>query len=420
MIRVYVALTAFVLLTSSLHSQFRTLTSASDLGRLNTSVFSQNRFAGQLSAAYSGNLTVNFQNPSTYTDASLTTIEVGANSISGSFHRNDTSMSSSGVGINHIAILLPLTTGKSGLSFGFTRSSNTNYSIQRDSTFIGLGSLSNQLTGQGNTYLAYVGAGFRFKNLKVGGNLGFNFGQVEHNDNIVFPDSTHIPKIASRRNISEFGIQYILGAQYEIEPTKNKQVILGGYYTGSLSHSGTLELKKQNVFLRSGIEEYVTLNDTTSEIDLPRYSKLGLGASLIQNKTTLFGAEFTLENFSEFKSLLDGRNLQNAWHIHLGGEYKPFMNREVDARKYFNRLTYRAGAVIGKSEQNFAGSLNDIKVMAGATLPIIGRNLGYLTLGAEYGIRGFGGERSQVSENYFSVHLILTFADKWFVRQKFD
>ena len=166
--------------------------------------------------------------------------------------------------------------------------------------------------------------------------------------------------------------------------------------------------------------EYITLKDSTSENDLPKYSKFGLGMSMIQNKTTMLGAEFTMENFSDFKSILTKQNLQNAWHLHLGSEYKPFMNREVNSRKYFNRLTYRIGAVLGKSEQNFIGTLNDIRVMGGVTLPVLSRNIGFISLGTEYGIRGFGGDKTQLSENYFNIHLILTFADKWFIRQKFD
>jgi hypothetical protein len=58
--------------------------------------------------------------------------------------------------------------------------------------------------------------------------------------------------------------------------------------------------------------------------------------------------------------------------------------------------------------------------MGGATLPVFGRNIGYITLGAEYGIRGFGGQKKQLSENYLSIHMIITFADKWFTRQRFD
>ena len=418
--KILITLVSIVLTTQGLYSQFRTLTSASDLGRPNTSVFSQNRFAGQLSAAYVGNLTINFQNPASYADATLTSIEIGANSISGGYHIGDSTLKSSGVGINHLAIQVPLTAGRSGLSFGFMRNSNTDYSLKRVKQDSSFGKITNQLIGTGNTYQAFIGTGFRFKNLKVGANIGILFGKVDHNDDILFPDSSFLPKVSTTNSVSEFGLQYTLGAQYEFEPTKTRNILIGGYYSSALTHSATSELKKQNVFDRSGTLEYISLKDTTTTYDLPKYSKFGLGISMIQNKTTLIGTEFTIENFSEFKSILSGQSLQNAWHLHLGIEYKPFMSREIDSRKYFNRLTYRIGAMVGKSEQNFAGTLNDIRFMGGATLPILGRNIGYITLGAEYGIRGFGGDAKQISENYLSLHLILTFADKWFLRQKFD
>jgi hypothetical protein len=418
--KIFTVLVCLVISAKGMNAQFRTLTSASDLGRLNSGVFSQNRFAGQLSAAYVGNLTTNSQNPASYADASLTSIEIGANSISGGYQIGDSSMKSSGVGINHFAMQFPLTSGKSGLCLGFVRNSNTNYGLRQTGNDAIFGNFYNQLNGSGNSYQAFAGAGFRFKNLKLGANLGIGFGQVEHSNDKVFPDSTQLPRIATRNAVSEFGVQLTLGAQYELEVSKNRQIIFGGYYSTAISRSGTNELKKQNVFDRSGILEYITLKDSSSSIDLPKYSILGLGMSMIQNKTTLIGAEFTMENFSDFRSILTGQNLQNAWHLHLGAEFKPFMNRDVDSRKYFNRLTYRVGAVIGKSEQNFAGTLNDIKVMGGVTLPVLGRNIGFISFGAEYGIRGFGGGLNQLSENYLSIHMILTFADKWFMRQKFD
>lgn len=418
--KIFIALTSLLIASHGLHAQFRTLTSASDIGRLNSSVFSQNRFAGQLSAAYVGNMVTNFQNPASYADASLTSIEIGAYSTSGSYYLGDSIKSSGGLGINHFAMQFPLTVGKSGMSFGFMKNSNTDYSLRKVRTDPTFGSLSNQLSGQGNTYQAYIGTGFRFKNLKLGANLGINFGQIEHNNDYIFPDSTFIPRIVTRNSVSEFGFQYTLGAQYELEVSKTRQMVWGAYYTSALSHSATNELKKQNVFDRSGTLEYVNLKDSTFENDLPKYSKLGLGMSMIQNKTTLLGAEFTLENFSSFKSLLTNESLQNSWHLHLGAEYKPFMNRDVNGRKYFNRLTYRLGAVLGKSEQNFTGTLNDIRAMGGVTLPVLSRNIGFITLGTEYGVRGFGGDKTQLSENYFNIHLILTFADKWFMRQKFD
>lgn len=413
---------ALSLILGSSFAQFRTLTSANGEGRILTPVFSQNRLAGQLSAAYIGNLVNNFQNPASYADASMTAIEAGTLGLSGSYTFNDSTKSSAGMGLSHFTILMPMTAGKSGLNIGFYHHANTNYgkkSLVNDTIFNTQN--YNFKAGNGNIYNAFVGAGFRVKSWKFGANLITQFGTTTHTEDIEFPDSTAIPTLRSREAISQFGLLYTLGTQYEWTINKTKQAVFGAYYNGTLFKSGSVDKSNQHVFdLGSSGVEYITLADTNNSVDLPSASKFGIGASLITNRSLLIGTEFNYENFSDFNSRFSTQNLQTAWHIHLGVEYKPFMNRDNDTRKYLNRITYRLGSVIGKSEQNYSGTINDIKFMGGATLPILGRNVGYITLGLEYANRGFGGDKTQVNENMLSFHMILTFADKWFIRQKFD
>jgi hypothetical protein len=403
-------------------AQYRTLTSANGEGRTLTPVFSQNRFAGQLSAAYTGNLINNFQNPASYADATLTAIEAGTLGLSGSFTVNDSTKNSAGLGMTHFTILMPMTAGKSGLNIGFFHHANTNYgkkSLLTDTTFKTQN--YNLKSGTGNIYNAFVGAGFRVKSWKFGANLITQFGTTTYNDDTEFPDSTAIPTLRTRETVSQFGLLYTLGAQYEWQINKNKQAIFGGYYNGNLFKSGSVDKTTQNIFdLGNSGPEYITLTDSNKSVDQPSSSKFGLGATLISNRSLLLGTEFNLEDFTSFKSRTENKNLETAWHFHLGAEYKPFMNRDNNTRKYLNRITYRVGAVVGKSEQNYTGTINDMKVMGGATLPIIGRNVGYITLGLEYANRGFGGDKSQINESILSFHMILTFADKWFIRQKFD
>lgn len=403
-------------------SQFRTLSSANGEGRILTPVFSQNRFCGQLSASYIGNLVNNYQNPASYADATLTSVEAGTVGLSGSYTINDSTKSSAGMGLSHFSILLPMTAGKSGLNLGFFQHANTNYGIKslvNDTVF----NIQNYNTksGNGNLYNAFIGAGFRVKSFKFGANLTTQFGTTTYTDDTDFPDSTSIPTIRKREIISQFGLLYTLGTQYEYQINKNKQLVFGAYYSGTFFKTGSVDKSNQHVFnLGSYGYEYVTLTDSNNSVDLPSSSKLGLGVSLISNRSLLVGTEFNYENFSNYKTKFDSLNLQNAWHIHLGIEYKPFMNRNNDSRKYLNRITYRFGTVVGKSEQNYTGAINEMKFMGAATLPILGRNVGYITLGLEYANRGFGGDKTQINDNVFSFHMILTFADKWFIRQKFD
>jgi hypothetical protein len=56
---------------SNSYSQYKSLLSANNEGRVLSSVFSSNRLAGQLSAAYSSSNVNNLQNPASYADASL-------------------------------------------------------------------------------------------------------------------------------------------------------------------------------------------------------------------------------------------------------------------------------------------------------------------------------------------------------------
>jgi len=324
------------------------------------------------------------------------------------------------VGLTNFSILLPLVSGKSGLNLGFYQHTNTNYgikSIEVDPTF---GTYAHQRTGVGNLYRAFIGAGFRFGKLKIGGNIITQFGRNDYLDDVRFTDSLLMPVLRKRDAVTQLGLDYNLGTQYELEIDNSKQLIFGAYYNGNLFKSGSTDKISQNLFPTSSTSsEYVTLQDTNYSVDLPSYSKFGIGMSFINKKSLLVGTEFNYENYSNFTDRFTGQNLNNAWHLHFGVEYKPYMNRDNDTRKYFNRVTYRLGSVLGKSEQLYTGSFNELKFMGGATLPILGRNVGYITLGMEYATRGFGGN-AQIADNILSFNLILTFADKWFLRQKFD
>jgi hypothetical protein len=87
-------------------------------------------------------------------------------------------------------------------------------------------------------------------------------------------------------------------------------------------------------------------------------------------------------------------------------------------RKYFNRVVYRGGVVLGKSEFNIPGSINELKITTGVSLPVLSRTLSYITLGAEYHQIGFDSKAQ--SESYFKFIAQITFGDRWFVRPKFD
>ncbi len=406
--------------TLNINGQYKSILSASGEGRNLSSVFSTNRLVGGLSAAYSSSNVCNFQNPASFADASLTAFEIGAFGESGSYDLGDSNKSSGGVGLSHFSILLPMTVGKSGMSIGFYRNTTTDYGLESNSIDPLFGAMSNIRTGSGNTYNAFIGMGFRFKNLKVGGNLIPQFGHVSYIEDVKFADSLRIPSIRERASVSNFGLSYNFGLQYDVELSKSQQLLLGTYYTGNILSSASSQSLKQNIYrIGTFTERYVTIEDTTKDIELPTSSKFGLGLSFITKKALLIGTEFNTTIYSNFKNRLDSSSLQNAWNIHLGLEYRPGLNRDNDGRKYLNRLSYRLGATAGKNEFNLGSSINDFKIMAGATFPILSRSVGYLTTGLEFQHSSNNGLKN-ISEDILTLRLILTFADKWFIRSKFD
>lgn len=415
-------LSLFLYLTcvGTVSSQYRSLLSANDQGRILPDAFSANRLAGELSAAYSSSGVLNFQNPASHADASLTAIEVGTSAENGSFNLKDSTKTSGGVGLTHISFLLPMNAGKSGLGFGFYRSSTTDYGYRSSGTDPSFGSVQRVQSGNGNSYNTFIGVGVRKKNLKLGANIIANFGNVGYQKDIQFADSIRLPVIRELSSISHFGFSYNLGLQYEIQLSKSKQLLLGAYYSGNFFKNGSLQSIQQNIYNKGlSSEQYIDLSDTTVDISLSSPTKFGLGISYIYNRSLLIGTEINFMSYGSSRSKLDSMNLQKSWFLHLGVEYKPFLNRNNDSRKYFNRLTYRLGAIVGKNEQNLSSSFNDFRVMGGFTLPVLSRSLGYITLGLEYQQRNNNGI-NLVSESILSFRMILTFADKWFIRSKFD
>ncbi|MFY7861882.1 MAG: hypothetical protein ACOVP5_06600 [Chitinophagales bacterium] len=413
----FLALT--VVLSFSSFAQYRSLMSANGDGRVLSPVFSQNRLTGGLSAAYSSSNVHNALNPASYADAALTALEVGTSLESGSYTFRDSIMSSGGLGINHFSVLLPLTVGKSGLGFGFHKNTSANYGITSRNSDPRFGGFDYIKSGNGNLYHGFVGTGIRFSKLKLGASVLFNFGNISRDEDISFPDSVNLPKVRNRSNTSQFGVSYNFGAQYEFPVNKTDQIILGGYYQGSLSNSGTASILNQNVYTLNSSTRTITLQDTTMDVDVVSASRYGVGVSYLIKRAMMVGTEFSGMNLNNFKNSLDTFRPSSAWSFNLGLEYRPSLNRENDGRKYFNRVTYRVGAQIGKNEQSVDGSINEFTAMAGATFPTFTRSIGYITTGFEFQQRNNMGMQN-ISESVFTFRLILTFADKWFIRSKFD
>jgi hypothetical protein len=147
-----------------------------------------------------------------------------------------------------------------------------------------------------------------------------------------------------------------------------------------------------------------------------------VGASLSKASQWSVAAEFTMQDWSKFRSLNnDDEGLNKAWRASIGGELTP---DQFAFTSYLKRITYRMGFSYEKSPIRVekpidSGKFNDVKdigINFGFSLPT-GRSS--LDLAFRIGKRGNKSE-TILEETYYKVYFGLTFSDQWFIRRKFD
>lgn len=409
----------FLVKISTIEAQINSVFSMDGKGRMGQNVFSSNRLMGDMAAAYSSHLNINPLNPASFSNVSLTLIDFGFKGENGTVTYNDSTKTSGGLGPSHLAFLFPLKMNKWGLSFGINNSSQVNYNFyntNQDATF---GTLKNNISGDGNLYKTYIGSGFKINEFSFGASIGLEFGNKKEVNDYSFMDSLFLPKIRNRISTTNTNFYYNIGAQYTKDLNKKNTIQLGVFYLSDFSNTASDQIVRESITeLSGGTNKTRTLQDTIISNSAALYSQFGLGISYIYNKSTTFAFEYQMRDFSNFMTYNQDANLNKAWSLHSGIEIRPFQNPNVNLRKYFNRVVYRGGVVLGKSEFNIPGSVNELKLTGGVSLPVISRTLSYITLGAEFHQIGFDSKTQ--SESFIKIIAQITFGDRWFVRPKFD
>jgi hypothetical protein len=416
--KIYICVAIFGLGGLKISAQINSLLSANEKGLPKSYSFSANRFMGAGNAAYNTLNVLNTLNPASYAYANLTSIDFGVEGESVTARFKDSTKNSGNVGLSHLAFLFPIIPNQWGLAFGIHKTHEVNYKINAIKEDARFGKIQNIVQGSGNLYNIFVGSGYRIQDFSFGGNLRFEFGNIKEKRDFKIVDSSFYPKIRNQSDRSQFNIAYNFGVQYHKQLNKKNSFGIGAYYLSDFSNSGTNQNSSYSIFVNSAGREVITdLENNLNALSPNTYTQLGIGAQFTANNTTTFGAEFTLSDYSAFKNA-EGNNLQSSWELATGIEFKPFLHPTINTRKYFNRVTYRFGGGIGKSAFNVPGNINEFKVRGALSLPVISRTISTLTLGTEYQMIGFDSKAQ--SESFFKIFIQIAFADRWFIRSKFD
>lgn len=386
---------------------------------------------GEVAAPYASGVNINFANPASYASLTRTTIEIGMDLDGGKIRTQDSNYSATTANINHFAVAFVPNPKHNNfaVSMGLLPYSHINYTFIQNFNDSALGSYRQVYTGKGSLYQAYIGGAYKVKGFSVGANVGFLFGKLDYQKTITFADTLYA---YSTRNITSMNVKsfvYSIGVQYQKlifhntnDPDSRTDIFMtwGAYGSGGMK----AQAKVSNYWERFIVDPtYGILPVDTAQSNFNQKStvnlpfNLGAGVMFGNERFWMVGTDFKFTNWSKYSSPLNNANLKDSWRISFGGQITPKYD-EVDKKKYFSRVQYRAGVYYGKSEINFnSNQLSEVGGTIGLGFPF--KSVAHLNLTGDFGSRS-GSDKTAISESYYRITFGFVLNDIWFIKRKFD
>ncbi|MEZ5046889.1 MAG: hypothetical protein R2831_07845 [Chitinophagaceae bacterium] len=394
----------FLLISQTVFSQENSPYSRYGVGNLKSNEMLQNKGMGGVNTADQNPLYINPLNPASYSFLKMTALQAA---IEGSLVTIKNSSTSNRVGasnLSYVNVAFPLAKN-AGLSFGLLPITRSRYNFEKYSSYDGID--SNVYTtwfGGGGLQKIYIGGAYAYKNLSIGINTGYTFGNLTNTTETTFTDTLQIlaNNVSSRTVIGGFFWQG--GLLYSHKLKDDYALNLGFTYSGSEN----LRAKKESYW-----ESFIgTSTNTVNRVDsvlekkgtiqLP--SRYAAGLMLVNGDYWKVGIDYTASNWSQYRSYGSADSFGNAYMIKVGGAITPNTNATND---YWKRVNYRAGFYTGtdivKLNQN---KITQTGITVGAGFPIRRTNLSIGQINAVFDIGKRGTINSGlVKENYTRLAL---------------
>ena len=400
------------------------------------------RGMGGISAGYADIISVNFNNPASYSQffaqqeknskklsSGRVILDAGVSFDTRTLIAPNTTQNftASDALFSYLQVGIPLRKNW-GLSFGLRPLSRISYKINRTERLINpttgnyIDTAVTQFEGSGGSFLPTIGTGFAIKNFSAGVNFGYLFGRRETSSRRAILDTLrHFA--ADYTTSSSFGDVFFNGGiQYKIDLKKSSYIRLG--LSGNIEHklNATQDLLRQT-YINGNAGEVLQIDsvsqqkDVAGEVVYPASLKFGFVAGS-DTKGWSFGADYTQTKWSNYRFFGQKDSVQDSWQINVGGQFVP-----TRGSGYFSKLAYRFGAFTGRDYIKVQKELPLLGFSFGTALPIRTsrtalNQYSLVNLSLEYIKRG--NNDNQLKENLFRISLGFNFTDLWFVKRKYD
>lgn len=404
------------------------------LGHSRNSQNIANRAMGGVSQAYADGQTINFMNPASYADLQLTTLDVALEGGSSRIRDRDTGMFRSSYGtLSYLQFGVPLKKGGGwGLVFGLTPLTRINYNIQQSDSVKGINEPVGYLfQGNGGSYKAFVGTGFRIKGFRFGVNAGYLFGSKDQNIQALYPnDSLQLFNSNKRQRTGFGGFFWDAGLQIHVKLGKKLGLELGAsgglqqdlnanrdYLVETFYYSGD----PANQSPQNQDTVYYKDNDKGT-ITYPGHYAFGFLLHNVNGKGRwMFGADYQSSQWSQYSYYGAKDSLRDSWILRMGVQYIP--STDPLNQSYWKMVAYRIGFYTGKDHLKYAG--NDMKKYAfslGFGFPVRNfmRTGQYTLINTAFEFGKMGSDKNPLSENFFRLSVGFTLSDIWFIKHKYQ
>lgn len=359
---------------------------------------------------------VNFANPASYSAVdSLTFIFDGGVSLQKTNFSNGTiKLNANNSSFDYITMQFRAARW-AGISLGLLPYSNVGYQLgaNMEDTEYPDNASAVIYSGEGGLHQLYMGAGFKiYKNLSVGANISYLWGDITRSVSESFPSNSAILPLTRQTNVSITSYKVDFGAQYTHRFGKKHEATVGIVFSPGhdLHNKTTVNDTKGNT--TTGYT--VSTRDSVATFGIP--TTLGVGVAYTYDGRLTVSADALWQNWEDVSYMNSKSAFCKRGKVAVGAEYLP----NPMGRSYVAHVKYRVGAFYSKPYYKVQGErgADEYGVTAGFGLPIP-RTRSYLSLSAQY-VRTEGKREGFLNENTFRLCVGLTFNERWFFKRKVD
>lgn len=394
------------------------------IGDVNNSAFVPNQAMGGAGASYANGIYINHINPALLVRNRITIFDVG---VSGQLKRLQTSSSSQqdfGGNLSYLSYAFPAAK-KWTIGATLRPYSNVNYEIKASDPVMGNpASQANYIyQGEGGlTTVELTNAVNIIGGLSVGVRASYIFGNITNESvSSVVGSGIGTSQLAyvRRTNYSDFIFNTGLVYRHKL---RDKLFINGGLvydFSGNIKGTRFTGFQQRNASDGTALQVgYDTVaRNISGTVSLPAQYKIGISLDAPFQWAIL--ADFSYQDWSDYKDFNAQETLGSGYTFALGGEWTPDIN---SVSNFFKRITYRSGLhyaqtpILLNNEQ-----ISDFGINFGMSVPV-GRGFSNLNLALTAGQRGTL-NNNLIKEQYFRVAVGFTLNglyDRWFQKNKID